>query len=168
MRVLYLSIYLSIPFSLVDLHLTCPFKDAVMLAQANRLAKFQASLVRGIDLIKHPRQGTPRKRVLFVDKGKLCCAETIKAGSNKTFSLSKVKRVVKGCETAVFKRTLGSEASSLDKSALCFSIIFDDRSLDLEMRSEKERDAVVSGLLQLVDEPSLLVGTDGKRSLTQH
>lgn len=91
----------------------------------------------------------------------------MKAKASKTFSLSKVEKIVKGCETPVFARTLGAGASSAEKTACCFSLIFKDRSLDLEMRSEKERDSVVSGLMQLVDEPSLLVGEGGKRGYSQ-
>jgi len=131
-------------------------------ARAALVTRVVLSLLTGIALIKHGRQGWPKKRLVWVDVtgnelqmrwGKVEDGFDVppSAARRCVISLGAISAVESGRVTAPLRRT-GADASA----AKYFSIICPHRSLDWECGDQRERDEIVEGLRRLITEPGLL------------
>jgi hypothetical protein len=131
-------------------------------SRAALVTRVVLSLLTGVALVKHGRQGWPKKRLVWVDVtgnelqmrwGKIEDGFDVppSAARRCVISLGAISAVESGRITAPLRRT-GADASA----AKYFSIICPHRSLDWECGDQAERDAMVEGLRRLITEPGLL------------
>jgi curved DNA-binding protein CbpA len=105
------------------------------------IACYKNYLVAGIELIKHPRKGRPRKRMVWLDKDfteiltfRKRVMEDQRNGKEKIkgVAISSITEVTTGRTTEVLKRT--GRASHNNRY---FSLVCADRTLDFECPSEE-------------------------------
>ena len=141
-------------------------QQAELKAQQSR--DFAAAMENGIRIIKHGRSGKPHERVLFIPRGRPTwipraerdyrCVCWVKPPSapgaplNETQSSSLqwslVRAVQLGNGTDVFQRSLnqGPQECRVDAPAeLCFSLLADDRSLDIQCETANQCALLVNG-----------------------
>ncbi len=102
-----------------------------------------AVLDKPCKLIKHGRHGRPHERTVRVDRKAL----VIDWGSGN-LDLGEAYEVTRGKATKVFQSVTWRKADP----ALCFSIIWEDRTLDLQAPNHKTREAWVIGLTILLQQ----------------
>jgi hypothetical protein len=124
-------------------------KKAQQLKQENEkrrkeLETFKQTLQAGIIVKKHGRRGVPHKRTIFITNGKTIYwqkpSTKLNPSDQHCIQWTKVKQVVQGIHTDVLKRTAKS-----DKDSLCFSLLTDDRSLDIEAPDAKTFETLYNG-----------------------
>jgi hypothetical protein len=100
-------------------------------------ANFREMLVMGSVFVKHGRRGSPHNRYVWVDGDLLAVhwravgGSTFASGESRgTMLVSSIHDVQPGRESAVFAR---SRASRPGRDDACFTIVADDRTLDLEV-----------------------------------
>lgn len=106
-------------------------------------------LVKGVWLWKHGRRGKPKWRKVRVDKS----LTAVFWGTGKQISVQDITSVQKGFSGPVLERTGRSEDAQL-----YVSIVSEGRSLDMQLTSTQERDALARAFLALV----ALQTADGK------
>eukprot|EP00736_Rhodelphis_marinus_P002907 Rmarinus@m.28108 len=107
-------------------------------------------LVEGLVLTKHGRKGQPHKRLVRVcregpDAFVTWTDPQSQIARTESLALSKVRHVVSGIQTDVLRRS-----GQPNKECVYFSLLADDRTLDLECMTEEERDKLVSAFEQAV------------------
>lgn len=113
-----------------------------VLGDVSRLLKY------GQTVTKHTRRSRPHARILFLDNsGRHICWQ--KVGQNglkpkkpRCLPLSDVQDVVWGQTTAVFRR----KHANKENECCCFSIVFSNRTLDIEAESEALASRLYNGL----------------------
>ena len=115
---------------------------------------FKNYLVAGIELVKHPRKGRPRKRVVWLDKDlgeiltfKRRVMEDQRNGKEKIkgVAISTITNVTTGRATDVLKRT--GRASHNERY---FSLVCADRTLDFECPSEESCSFIATRMKLLI------------------
>jgi len=105
--------------------------------------EFLWSMKSGFEFVKYGRRGKPHKRFVWfdVDKSSICWQKCGKKKSGhskrKTIKLHEIVDIVGGATTSVFARY---KAVSKTKQNMCFSIVAQKRTLDLECATEHVRD----------------------------
>ena len=103
----------------------------------------------GAEFIKHGRKGKPHVKEVFCladgflywcDQGKR--PKDKKKGAGKSIDLRNVRKLTGGKLTDAFKRSTAKDA----KEEHCFSVADGERTLDLEAKSEEERDQWLESL----------------------
>mmetsp|Transcript_21394 Transcript_21394/g.52416 ORF Transcript_21394/g.52416 Transcript_21394/m.52416 type:complete len:652 (-) Transcript_21394:420-2375(-) len=97
------------------------------------------------DFIKHGRNGRPHQRTITVDRKSMKI--DWKTGSN---DLRTAYSVVRGKVTKVLKKVTWRQADP----AVCFSILWDDRTLDLQAPTQVIRDSWVKAMEVLLEQES--------------
>lgn len=95
---------------------------------------------KGIDIIKHGRQGSPHLRHFTLSKtlDKISYRDPKdKKGEITTVNVSDIKDIQAGCESKVFKRVATKKREEI--TSKCMTVTLPDKTLDLEFESEKDR-----------------------------
>jgi hypothetical protein len=111
-------------------------------AFAELMSFLAASAVKGVSMIKHGRQGAPHARMIQMMGGTNRLSAAVSWGTGNLL-MHTVTSVVAGTQTNVF-------ANVVVDASKCFSLISDDRTLDLECNTTNERDQWVSNLTYLL------------------
>jgi hypothetical protein len=105
--------------------------------------RYRALLLRGAVFKKHGKRGKPNERFVGMrdDFGAICYRDPAKSKWKEEIDKSSITEVVAGASTKVFTR------SKVDETR-CFSVISDDRTLDLELlpNSNEDRDLWVAAI----------------------
>ncbi|OQS03096.1 adenylate kinase, partial [Thraustotheca clavata] len=137
----------------IDLDFQTPLEDNNYKADTAKLVemeRFKTMLVSGFDVIKHGRRGAPHTRTLFADVEfkrlfwQKPDKKELKPKLDTSIALSDVIEVVQGMKTEVFKRSGDSS-----KGGRYFSLIADDRTLDIEASSDEICALLVMGFTEL-------------------
>eukprot|EP00475_Leptophrys_vorax_P002002 TRINITY_DN1113_c0_g1_i1.p1 TRINITY_DN1113_c0_g1~~TRINITY_DN1113_c0_g1_i1.p1 ORF type:complete len:490 (-),score=135.31 TRINITY_DN1113_c0_g1_i1:97-1566(-) len=121
--------------------------------------------------IKHGRSGAPKLREIQVntDTGVIFWGSGALGSDskNKCALIDDLQEIWDGKKSAIFKR----ETAKFVESELCFSLVFPDRTLDLEALSPKQKELWTEALVQLKLEkalisfdPSLVLSNEGADS----
>ncbi len=115
---------------------------------------FKNYILGGFDIVKHPRKGWPRKRLIWLNSDctmiyahKQLIPEITPALEKKVkgISIKSIKNVTRGISTDVFQRT--GKKSKQDRY---FSIVADDRTLDLEAPSKEMAEFIGTRITLLI------------------
>lgn len=124
------------------------------LQNAKVIQCFKNYMLSGIKIIKHPRKGFARRRYLWIspDFQWLCIAKEriLEPNSQQLEGIKRVRildihELTRGITTEVFERT-----GKPKKQGLYFSIITNERTLDLECESKSRADFLLSRISLLV------------------
>lgn len=107
---------------------------------------FRQLCSRGQSMLKHGRSGKPHRRIIKIDAltGLVKYSET----ANCCLNLCQAWKVQPGKNTKVFSKVSHKQALP----SQCFSIIWKERSLDLQVRDQVSRDGWVHGLTALMEQ----------------
>lgn len=111
------------------------------LIHSNVISCFKNYLISGLDLIKHPRKGYPRKRKVWLDPD---CTEIKSFKSRVMEDMSSGKEKIKGVQiSSITDVTVGRQTEVLKRTGRkglegrYFSLICEDRTLDFECMSDE-------------------------------
>jgi len=100
--------------------------------------------MRTAKLIKHGRRGKPHDRILLLTHNRT--RFSWKSSLASYVLLSDIMEVRCGCTTQIFERSERQKYVNEAKKKCCFSMITKSRTLDLETKSEVDRDYWIYGL----------------------
>eukprot|EP00742_Colponemidia_sp_Colp-10_P001554 GILJ01001671.1.p1 GENE.GILJ01001671.1~~GILJ01001671.1.p1 ORF type:complete len:337 (-),score=47.93 GILJ01001671.1:552-1562(-) len=106
-----------------------------------KLEKFKAVIAKGVPVLKHGKSGKPQKRTLTCDPE----MTMVLLDGTPYVHVIEITDVKSGHQTAVFQRS-----GSAEEDHLCFSLITERRTLDLQSQTQTERDLLVEGFEVLV------------------
>ena len=123
-----------------------------------------ARLSPGFEVLKHSRsrfQQKPRPRLLRVDNGvtMLFWSELEADGSSeltsKSLRIKDITAVVKSDETTKLASNLRRKSITPSKLTLCFSIVTEERTLDLQCKTEQDFNFLYNNLSAVVEQQKL-------------
>ena len=104
------------------------------LIQQKRIESCLKKLKAGFTCLKHGRYGSPHQRTVYVNSTVDKVMWKDEKDKKSSEPLSSFVKMQKGTDTPVFKRKKDV------KEELCFSLVGDDRTLDLEFTKSEDRD----------------------------
>lgn len=129
-------------------------------ARAQLLTRVLLRFLRGFNAVKHGRRGWPHERLVWLDTtGAELCLRWGKSEHGLAFPeqsasvlrLGEVRAVQVGRSTEVLRRS-----GAARREGLYFSILGAERSLDLEVGSEEERNELAAGARRMVEDSAAM------------
>jgi curved DNA-binding protein CbpA len=124
------------------------------LQNAKVIQCFKNYLLSGVELTKHPRKGYPRKRFLWISpdfewimtgRERILEPTAYEREEMKGVRIKDIHEITRGITTEVFERT-----GKPKRQSRYFSIVTNERTLDLEAESKERADFYVSRISLLV------------------
>lgn len=115
-------------------------RESVM--DLDEVQKFALLATKGEDFLKFGRHGKPHKKHVVVSEGLIMWGKQKK----RRISLTAVTKILETCETPVMKKNDGR----VSDPTLCFSLVTDERTLDLQAVDVDQKAAWVEGLRGLI------------------
>jgi hypothetical protein len=113
----------------------------------SKALEFEASVKTGITLKKHGRSGKPKaKRIYLTDDSLQVCWGKSTRTQLRCLHTDEIRSVEPGKHTEVLLRKDVRDV----QDDVCFSLVADDRTLDLQCDSVSQRDALVEGFSALL------------------
>jgi hypothetical protein len=129
---------------------------------------FRPMLVHGFTLVKHGRQGPPKKRRfwmshrltrLYWDSSKV--SEVVLGTGERCIEMSEVVQIVDGVGTDLLRRRVGRGEVLASQQGRFFSLVTKDRTFDLEAASVAQRKVLVRAFAFLLNQQRAYSGGGG-------